>query len=198
MVLNDKIWFEDPNILFKKEYITTFWPTKYQTYNQRTNALSRLVIILGVLLSLYRKSTDVMVISIMILFMLYIMWNKNINSETKVLNDTSDNNINHRHYNPIGTKMMNNRCQKSTYNNPFANVLIGDKMDRPPACPTNELIVNDFKNKSEFDVFDNDPAHIQFYTTPNTTIPNDQHAFATWLYGNQKVCKSTQMACTGF
>ena len=29
----------------------------------------------------------------------------------------------------------------------------------------------------------------QFYTNPNTSIPNDQKAFAEWLYGNMPSCK---------
>ena len=30
----------------------------------------------------------------------------------------------------------------------------------------------------------------QFYTNPSTTIPNDQEAFAKWLYYNpEKTCK---------
>ena len=35
------------------------------------------------------------------------------------------------------------------------------------------------------EVFDNNYSYRQFYTTPNTTIPNDQEGFAKWLYFNE-------------
>ena len=35
----------------------------------------------------------------------------------------------------------------------------------------------------------------QFYTMPNTTIPNAQDDFAKWLYANPKTCKEDQEFC---
>ena len=32
-------------------------------------------------------------------------------------------------------------------------------------------------------------AKMEFYTTPNTTIPNDQNAFANYCYGDMISCK---------
>ena len=43
-----------------------------------------------------------------------------------------------------------------------------------------------FQTQADY-VFDTDTR--QFYTMPNTTIPNDQEAFSNWLYGTENVCK---------
>ena len=37
-------------------------------------------------------------------------------------------------------------------------------------------------------IFDRDTR--QYYTMPNTTVPNDQSAFANWLYGTENNCKA--------
>ena len=39
------------------------------------------------------------------------------------------------------------------------------------------------------DIFGKENSQRQFYTTPITTIPNDQGKFAKWLYKVPKTCK---------
>jgi hypothetical protein len=92
--------------------------------------------------------------------------------------------------------------------NPFMNVLlteIGDNPYRKPAAN-----VQGYRVRNELDdyfqtMFSSDPGDVfqhtqgqrQFYTTPSSTVPNDQGSFADWLYrvpgqtckeGNQEVC----------
>lgn len=44
--------------------------------------------------------------------------------------------------------------------------------------------------KNVDDAFNRNSSSRQFYTTANTTIPNDQTGFAHWLYYvNDKTCK---------
>jgi hypothetical protein len=45
------------------------------------------------------------------------------------------------------------------------------------------------------DVFGKMNSQRQFYTMPNTTIPNAQDDFAKWLYANPKTCKEDQEFC---
>ena len=40
-------WSSDPNILLKQPYLLEFFPVENMTYNQKLNAISRSVIILG-------------------------------------------------------------------------------------------------------------------------------------------------------
>jgi hypothetical protein len=77
------------------------------------------------------------------------------------------------------------------------------KPSRPKACDTTNPEVkqkmdemfnhNLFKDVN--DVFGKMNSQRQFYTMPNTTIPNAQDDFAKWLYLNPKTCKEDQDYC---
>ena len=77
--------------------------------------------------------------------------------------------------------------------NPFMNVLLDELQynpDRPAAAPISSPLVNitltDFFKvqwtSDPTDVFGRSQSQRQFYTTPNTSIPNDQASYANWLY----------------
>lgn len=91
-------------------------------------------------------------------------------------------------------------CAKPTKENPFMNVLISDYAENPtrkPACDvtrgkTRKEIKKAFENnlyRDVSDVYDKIASDRNYYTTPSTTIPNDQAAFANFLYGQSKSCK---------
>ena len=44
-----QFWSNDPTILFNKDYIFELWPTSSMCYEQKLNAISRLVILLTIL-----------------------------------------------------------------------------------------------------------------------------------------------------
>ncbi len=90
---------------------------------------------------------------------------------------------------------------KPTAQNPFMNVLLDElkyNPDRPAAAPVSDPLV-----KSSFDdyfqvqwtsdptdVFNRSQSQRQFYTMPNTTVPNDRANYQNWLYGIPgKTCK---------
>jgi hypothetical protein len=83
-------------------------------------------------------------------------------------------------------------CTLPTKNNPFMNVNLTDYKDfpnRPPACnisnpKVKKQIESTFGNvyKDVNDIFGKNASDRQFFTMPSTTIPNDQKAFAEWLY----------------
>ena len=92
---------------------------------------------------------------------------------------------------------LNTVCTKPEENNPFMNVLISEYIENPErneACDVDEEKTKDKMEKyfyndlfrSVDEVFDNKYSYRQFYTTPNTTIPNNQEGFAKWLYYNEK------------
>ena len=101
-------------------------------------------------------------------------------------------------------------CTLPTLDNPFMNVTMKDMLNvdpkkpgRPKACDTTNPEVkkkmdemfnhNLFKDVN--DVFGKTNSQRQFYTMPNTTIPNAQDDFAKWLYLNPKTCKEDQDYC---
>jgi hypothetical protein len=98
------------------------------------------------------------------------------------------------------------KCVKPTKDNPLMNVLLTDYQNDPnraEACiNTDKTIMKNIDDNFYFNVFkDTDDLYQkgysqrQFYTTPSTTIPNDQGSFAHWLYKMPETCKENQTNC---
>ena len=88
-------------------------------------------------------------------------------------------------------------CSKPNTNNPFMNPLIYDSRTRISACdpinPDNQLQIENEYNKycikDISDIFNHNSGRRQFYTVASTTYPNNQGAFANWLYKTPPTCK---------
>jgi hypothetical protein len=94
-----------------------------------------------------------------------------------------------------------NTCRKSTIDNPFMNTNIYDLNNGyiPSACNVDdEDIKEDMKVNFNHNLFrdvdelwERENSQRQFYTTPNTTVPNNQIEFAKWLYKIPETCKES-------
>lgn len=96
-------------------------------------------------------------------------------------------------------------CRRPSVNNPFMNPLLIDFNDgnKQVACNSddkdiNEDIIDKF-NKNLYrnvdDLFETENSQRQFYTIPDTSIPNQQTEFANWLWKLPETCKSDQAEC---
>ena len=89
------------------------------------------------------------------------------------------------------------RCVKPSNGNPFMNPLVFDSRLRDAACdavkPENQLQIEREYNrhciKDISDIWNHNSGRRQFYTVANTTYPNNQEAFANWLYKRGPSCK---------
>jgi hypothetical protein len=89
------------------------------------------------------------------------------------------------------------RCVKPSGENPFMNPLVFDSRLRDVACdaikPENQLKIEKEYNqhciKDISDIWNHNSGRRQFYTVASTTYPNDQSAFANWLYKRGPSCK---------
>jgi len=68
-------WTSHPSTLFEKEYIFELWPLPQMTYNQKMNAISRLVIILTIVGFMITMSTKFLAIGVLTLLVIYILFN---------------------------------------------------------------------------------------------------------------------------
>ena len=93
--------------------------------------------------------------------------------------------------------------------NPFMNVLVDEikyNPTRAPAAsvldPSVNITLDDFF-RTQFvddptDVFGKTQSQRQFYTTPSTSVPNDQESYQNWLYKIPgKTCKEGGFNCNG-
>lgn len=88
-------------------------------------------------------------------------------------------------------------CYKPNTNNPFMNPLVYDSRVRDMGCdPVKPEIQNQIESeynkyciKDISDIYNHNSGRRQFYTVASTTYPNNQGAFANWLYKTPPTCK---------
>jgi len=202
--MNDSFWFENPSILFRKDKILRFWPYNTMSFEEKLNATTRFVIGVSLfgfmLLNNYLILLFGIVLILSILF-LYMYMKKQIveTLDNQNLDDTN----------------------KFTKENPLYNVLMSDydyNVDKKPAPASytkknGEKILDQAKklvseaNPDHPDIAEKlfsdlgtnlqfEQSMRQFSSNPNTTIPNDQGAFADFCYGSMISCKEgNKFAC---
>lgn len=136
-------WINEPTILFKKEYILELWPTNNMSYEQKLNAITRLIVIITILGFLYTQSIRLLVIGVITLALIYLMYSmrkqkitkQNIEegfvvegNEVTGLFDKKQKQIT----NPVTLEsVLKSEFKESDKRNPFGNVLLTDIMDDP-------------------------------------------------------------------
>ena len=221
-------WGENPNILLDKEYIFEFFPIDTMNYNQKLNAITRVVILLTIVGFAFTRNIRLLVISAITFFAIFLFHyyhekEKQKNEKKKPNLDKVEN-----FDNPAMSYLKENNISISpdvfdepTSSNPFSNVMMTDydynpnKKPAPPAFNDNinnkiltqaKQLVSDanpdqpdiadklFKDLGEQFVFEQSLR--PFNSNPNTTIPNDQGAFAEFCYGSMISCKEgNKFAC---
>lgn len=194
----EKFWINDFGVLFRNGNWYKIFPTSEMSTVQQLNALTRLFIYLLIIFLIIpstRQYFYLPIIGFLIIIIYYYYWRSNILKEK--FNNDIDGEIDN---------VKTNICQPSTINNPFMNVSLADLMDkpnRPKACNNddddiNDEISNNYQKsiiQDSDDAYDRKHSQRSFYTMPSTTVPNDQTAFANWLYASPATCKENPLNC---
>ncbi len=202
--MSEKFWIEEPNEIIKNSNI---WPMANQNKISKFNSISRLIILLTIFGFFITRSLSLLLSGIVTLAIIVFMYYYKPNKEKE--------NINEMFTNP-------DNFTQSTPDNPLSNIQlpeIKDDPDRKPAPDAfgkeNEDIINEMTKKMVIDKsFDGDEtikkklfkdlgdeiefdrSMRNFYSTPNTKIPNDQEGFAKFCYGDMPSCKEGEpLAC---
>jgi hypothetical protein len=141
-------WSDDPSILLNKAALSELWPSPKMTFEQKLNAISRLVIALTVLGFIFTMSTKVLLVGVVTVVIIFIMYKTRKQKVTsKLLKQTSlvkegfsSPVVSGGHLtNPVTLEVYKKTdFVPSTKTNPFGNVLltdIGDNPDRKSAAP---------------------------------------------------------------
>lgn len=208
---NIPFWSIDPNVLLRQPYIFEFFPVDTMTYNQKLNAISRVVIILGVVGYFVTGNLRILIVALMTLgaiFMLHFYQERETQKSKKIIEEHFENQADEI-YKQYNYKKDPTVFQEPTSENPFSNVLIPDinyNPNKKPAPPcfnanVNEQILKQAKqlvsdlNPGQPDISDKlfkdlgeqyvfEQSLRQFNSNPATTVPNDQKAFAEFCYGS--------------
>jgi hypothetical protein len=207
----DKYIWEDINIFFQSYYVSC---SKYKCV---TNIVNHVVfalvilIIIGSIVSTTTKSKTPLLLCLFLASLHAVYWYFNYMRESKetVKEKFTLASIPNFPEIPSVPKSPDGILeeiigQTSTYptaKNPFMNVLVDEikyNPSRPPAASMNEPAVSTSLDDFFHTQFVNDPTDVfgrsqsqrQFYTTPSTTVPNDQGSYQDWLYKIPgKTCK---------
>lgn len=220
-IKSDPFWANDISIIWKKERLTEFFPSKDQTLEERFNSIVRLSIYCSILLYFYHNHNyKYLSIALGGLLMTYYVYNnKEVTLKKESFETENDKSAEKQGTEKQGVekkgveKEDKKKCVSPTIDNPFMNATMKDFLnvdpvtnrivDRAEACDINDIdikkqIDSSFNNnlyKDVNDVFGKMNSQRQFYTMPSTTIPNAQNDFAKWLYLNPKTCKEDQDFC---
>ena len=183
---NELIWYQDITHFITPANMLNILPVQSFTLEQKLNALTRFFIYLGVILALLRKDARYLMFGVIAAVVVYPIYEFEQRERRVAEQFLKKNNIEFANEQP---------CTSTQIENPFMNPTIADiqyNPERPAACPPDERIDENF-NKRVFrevtDIWGKDYSAREFYTVPNTTIPNKQGDFAQWLYGTGATCK---------
>ena len=201
IIKSDPFWLNDFKILIERTRLVEFFPTDDMSINEKLNAITRLMFYISIVLIVYTRNFEYFFLFILTCIMV-ILLNKylkseNIYSDNQQIQETFENNIS-----------VNSKWIKPTKENPFMNISLLDYKDNPDRNSENikdiytinkdkkEELNKDIEKKFNFnlyrdvsDVFGKMNSQREFYTTPVTTIPNNQGDFADWCYKTGKTCK---------
>ena len=206
-------WLNDPRILLKRDEISEVWPSASMSSEQKLNAISRLVIFLTLLGYLLTQRGKIIVTGVVTLVVIVILQRAQATRGLNVGNKEGFTN-------PKLYKLLKHTFTNPTEENPAMNVLLPEIQDNPKrkaAAPAFNPVVESEMNKTTKkmieksfgdpnigeklfkdlgDNFQFDQSMRSWYAMPNTQIPNDQHAFAEFCYGDMISCKEgNEFAC---
>jgi len=155
--MTTKFWTNDPTILFNKEYIFELWPMTEMCYEQKLNAITRLVILITILGYISTMSKRVLVVGILTLVVIFVLFNMRKQKVTKdMLNEgfkvQSSNNKDVQNNNGFCVNpdtldsVLKSEFKEGNKKNPFSNVLltqINDDPDRKAAPPSFNVDVDE-------------------------------------------------------
>lgn len=193
-----QIWYSNLKVFFDIDNVFEFIPTSSMTFVEKLNVLTRLSLYVSLLLYLLTNDYRLLGIFVFTAGMTSVLYNVERNEEKyqdKYFDDDVDKSKQKKHKLSIKRK----KCTHPTKENPFMNVLMNEYRENPErneACDVSDVkkYVDDYFQDSLYrsvdDIYNKKSSLRQYYTTPNTSIPNDQEGFAKWLFQlPEKTCK---------
>tara|TARA_B100001250_G_C19784688_1_gene783570 strand:- start:1442 stop:2092 length:651 start_codon:yes stop_codon:yes gene_type:complete len=199
--MQEVFWFNDISILYKNCYI--YFPHRDFSLIKNLNAVVRFFILYSVLCFVVYQDTDVFMPLLLVMFISIILYYIRDRIQEPYENLLTPN----KNDKPIKikrneTKPIETVLRTSTQNNPMMNINVMD-YNNNKNIKIDENITNEDMNKNlNNDIFNgigdmsnNNMLERNFYTTPIHSIPNDQGAFAKWLYDTGPTCKENTKVC---
>ena len=186
-----EFWLDSPSYLFNFDL---------NSFNGTLNLVTLVTVLITVVLYMFNVK-DVINYGLLVIIMIIIIsrcGHENLENISDFINPTGTIRL-VSEWKPAeikGTK----RCRKATVENPFGNPNLTDfgvPQEHSGICRDtqtenvqNEVLNNGFFMNANSYVWRRKQQDRQFYTVPGDTVPNDQTAFANWLFNDNNNCKA--------
>ena len=199
-------WYNQPNILYEKDYLFEIFPVKEYDIVRKLNSIMRFTIYYSIIVYCYNRDVNIFGVPLITALVTYFIFRNNTSIQndvyvTELMND-----------NPIVVNQPieehNIGCQLPTKDNPFMNTSFVDidaDKELPKSCTSYDNKGVQRKIEKEFskglyknytDIFGKENSQRQFVTVPGRDGIPDQNSFAKWCYRTTETCKEGNgLAC---
>ena len=136
-----QFWSNDPTIIMNKDYILEVWPAQKMTFEQKLNAISRLIIILTILGFIFTMSAKILLVGIITLIVIFALYKTRKQKVTKEM------------FQNLITENDNPGGSLSTINKGIASMKTGEKIINPETLE--EFLKTDFEPNTKINPFAN-------------------------------------------
>ena len=199
-----QFWYNKTAILYDKDYIFEFFPSREYDIVRKLNAILRFSIYYSIIMYFYNRNTNFFAIPLMTALITYFIWSNN----KSIKNDKFSVDLKNDVPNLVTLKDHNLGCTLPNKDNPFMNTpffdVAADK-ELPQSCTSYDNKGIQRKIEKEFDkglyrnytdIFGKENSQRQFFTVPGRQGIPDQSSFAHWLYRTPDTCKEgNSLAC---
>ena len=126
-------WFNDPSILLNKKYLFVIWPNSFMTYEEKLNAITRLVILLSICGYILTNSQNILITSLITIVCIVFLHKMKRKDNTAILE-----NIAKEGFTGIETfEELKESFEEPTVKNPLQNLEpTKDNSERKSAPPS--------------------------------------------------------------
>ena len=189
------IWYRDPAQLFTRDTFLVFFPVEGMLLADKLNAVLRLSVYFALVMAALRQNLQFLLVPVVVGLGTAGIYEA-LEREAYTAGAAAA---------ATGGGRTAAACTAPQAQNPFMNVLVTDYVQdptRPAACDMQDRGVQKEVNRhfeaglyrNIEDIYGKNASDRQFYTTPSTTIPNDQEAFVKFLGGGQNL-ERRALAC---
>ncbi len=207
----DPVWYEDIRVIPRGW--NAFWPRASMTVEERTNAIVRLLLYVTIAVYAYNRDIRVVGVGIAAIAATSLFHRRSPSVPVSAYGTTAADSSTGATLGTLSSIGGPNAptvapagrvaCRRSTPTNPFANYLLGEPGDVPPACPYDEHkdAIRENFNKDLYmdstDLWEKHNSQRQFFSMPYAKMP-DTKAFGEFLAAPHRTCKEDPSVCTGF
>lgn len=188
-----RIWYQDPAGFISADQAAVFFPMADMSREEQMNSILRFSVYFTLIVYLWTLEARVWAIPVGMALVTAAMYAWVPYGKASATGAAGREGF--------GRGRRQPSCRRPTVDNPFMNVLMNEYTENPErsaACdierPSVKCAMTTSFDERVFrdidDIFHKNASDRQFYTMPNTRIPNGQTEFADWLYKKREpTCK---------